>query len=110
MAGGQHFLTRWGEVVYEWKCRGGPTARSIGSGIAHHKHRGSQLHARAEQRNPRAENHPSDTAMNHSDKHTLINPGRKAGLNTQDIYAALTSQPHEGSDTALGQSAGNGYR
>ncbi len=47
--------------------------------------------------------------MNHTDYHTLINRGRKAGLGTRELYAALTARPPEGSDTPLGQSDGNGY-
>jgi hypothetical protein len=47
--------------------------------------------------------------MSHSDHNTLIARARKAGLNTQELYAALTAQPPEGSDAPLGQSDGNGF-
>jgi hypothetical protein len=48
--------------------------------------------------------------MRHStDYHTLIQRGRKAGLNARELYAALAGHSPEGSDTALGQADCNGY-
>ncbi len=45
----------------------------------------------------------------HSNYHTLINRGRKAGLNTREIYSAMTAHPPEGRDRVPGQPDGNGY-
>ena len=47
--------------------------------------------------------------MSHSDYRTLIARGRKAGLNTGELYAALASRPSEAADQQPGQSDGNGY-
>lgn len=47
--------------------------------------------------------------MSHTDYNTLLNQGRKAGLNTRELYAALSARPPEGSDAPHGQSDGNGY-
>jgi hypothetical protein len=38
----------------------------------------------------------------------MLNRGRKAGLNTRDLYAAIASQGMEGNQ-ALGQTDTNGY-
>jgi len=40
---------------------------------------------------------------------TLISRGRKAGLNTRDLYSAMSATPAEGGDRAPGQSDGNGF-
>jgi hypothetical protein len=40
---------------------------------------------------------------------TLINRGRKAGLNTRDLYSAMASLVVEGSDQAPGRADGNGF-
>jgi len=47
--------------------------------------------------------------MRHTDYNTLIARGRKAGLNTRDLYAALTAHPPEGNDRQMGQADSNGY-
>ncbi len=41
--------------------------------------------------------------------HTLIARGRKAGLNTRELYSAIASVPVAGVARSLGQSDGNGY-
>jgi hypothetical protein len=38
----------------------------------------------------------------------MLNRGRKAGLNTRELYTAIASQASEG-DQALGQTDTNGY-
>jgi hypothetical protein len=48
--------------------------------------------------------------MSHpSGYHTLINRGRKAGLNTRELYSAMAGRAPEGADTVLGQADCNGY-
>jgi hypothetical protein len=47
--------------------------------------------------------------MTHSNYLTLINRGRKAGLGTGELYAALSTRPSEGVDAAPGQVDGNGF-
>jgi hypothetical protein len=47
--------------------------------------------------------------MSHSDYRTLVARGRKAGLSTGELYAALASRPAEGVEAQPGQSDGNGY-
>ena len=47
--------------------------------------------------------------MSHTDYRTLIARGRKAGLTTNELYAALAAHPREGVDQHPGQSDGNGY-
>ena len=47
--------------------------------------------------------------MSHTDYNTLIARGRKAGLSTGELYAALAARPPEGSESQLGQADGNGY-
>jgi hypothetical protein len=47
--------------------------------------------------------------MSHTDYRTLIARGRKAGLTTGELYAALAARPPEGADQQPGQSDGNGY-
>ena len=47
--------------------------------------------------------------MNHTDDNTLIARGRKAGLNTRELYAALSSRPPEDQDGTPGESDGNGF-
>src|SRR4051794_23893188 len=44
----------------------------------------------------------------YSDYQTLINRGRKAGLSTRELYAAMATRPPEGADDA-GRADGNGY-
>ena len=39
----------------------------------------------------------------------MISRGRKAGLNTRDLYSAMSSRPAEGCDQVLGQLDGNGF-
>jgi len=39
----------------------------------------------------------------------MINRGRKAGLNTRDLYTAMASRPAEGTDQVMGQLDGNGF-
>jgi hypothetical protein len=40
---------------------------------------------------------------------TLIDRGRKAGLNTRDLYSAMASSRLEGADSVLGQADSNGF-
>ena len=47
--------------------------------------------------------------MSHTDYRTLIARGRKAGLTTNELYAALSARPPEGGDEQPGQSDSNGY-
>ena len=47
--------------------------------------------------------------MSRSDYRTLLNHGRKAGLNTRELYNALASRPPEASDISAGQADGNGF-
>lgn len=39
----------------------------------------------------------------------LINRGRKAGLNTREIYSALSSRPPEADERGLGVTDSNGF-
>ena len=43
------------------------------------------------------------------DYRTLINLGRKAGLNTSELYRALASRRPEAGDRGPGQADGNGF-
>lgn len=45
--------------------------------------------------------------MSRRDYRTLINLGRKSGLNTAEIYTALTTRPPQAGDTSGADS--NGY-
>jgi hypothetical protein len=45
----------------------------------------------------------------HNDYQKLLDQGRKAGLNTQELYSAMSARPSEGSDLSPGQTDGNGY-
>jgi hypothetical protein len=47
--------------------------------------------------------------MTHSNNRTLINRGRKAGLNTGELYSALATRPSEGADQVPGVLDGNGF-
>jgi hypothetical protein len=47
--------------------------------------------------------------MSHTDYRTLIARGRKAGLTTGELYAALAARPPEGTDQQPGQADGNGF-
>ncbi len=48
--------------------------------------------------------------MSHNSKYsTLINRGRKAGLNTGEIYSAMSTRPGEGTDLPQGELDGNGF-
>jgi hypothetical protein len=47
--------------------------------------------------------------MSHLPYHTLIDRGRKAGLNTRELYSAIAAGPVEGADGQPGQADGNGY-
>ena len=47
--------------------------------------------------------------MSHSNSLALINRGRKAGLNTGELYTVLSTRPSEGADEAPGQVDGNGF-
>lgn len=44
-----------------------------------------------------------------TDYRTLINRGRKAGLNTRELYLAMAAAPLEGSDRTPGQADCNGF-
>jgi hypothetical protein len=39
----------------------------------------------------------------------LIDLGRKAGLRTSELYAALSTRPPEGGESGQGQADGNGF-
>jgi hypothetical protein len=43
-----------------------------------------------------------------TDYRTLINRGRKAGLNTRELYSAMSARPSEG-EQAPGQADTNGF-
>ncbi len=47
--------------------------------------------------------------MSRSSANNRINRGRKAGLSTRELYAALSAQAPEGNEEQPGQSDGNGY-
>ena len=47
--------------------------------------------------------------MSHSNYHTLVDRGRKAGLGTGELYSALSARPSEGADQGQGQVDGNGF-
>jgi hypothetical protein len=47
--------------------------------------------------------------MSRSDNHELIARGRKAGLSTRELYAALAGRPPEGVDQQPGTTDENGY-
>jgi hypothetical protein len=47
--------------------------------------------------------------MSHTHYLTLIDRGRKAGLSTRDLYAAMSTRPSEGVDETPGQVDGNGF-
>jgi hypothetical protein len=57
----------------------------------------------------RNKNSGSMVFMSHSNINTLLARGRKAGLSTRELYAALSSRPPEGTDAPPGQSDSNGY-
>jgi hypothetical protein len=46
--------------------------------------------------------------MKHTDNRTLLDRGRKAGLNTRDLYQALASRRGD-ENMGPGQTDGNGY-
>jgi hypothetical protein len=48
--------------------------------------------------------------MTHNSNYrTLINRGRKAGLNTGELYSAMTTRSSEGADLTSGELDGNGF-
>ena len=47
--------------------------------------------------------------MRHTNHHTLIDRGRKAGLGTSELYQAIGARPPEGGDQAPGQADENGF-
>ena len=47
--------------------------------------------------------------MNQNSYHRLINRGRKAGLNSQELNQALATRPVSGDEQTPGQSDCNGY-
>jgi hypothetical protein len=47
--------------------------------------------------------------MSRSDYNSLIARGRKAGLSTRELYAAMSSVPAEAHEETPGQSDGNGF-
>jgi len=47
--------------------------------------------------------------MSRSDYRTLLNHGRKAGLNTREMYVALATRPLEAHDTSNRLADGNGF-
>jgi hypothetical protein len=46
--------------------------------------------------------------MRHTDYRTLVDRGRKAGLNSVDLYNALTARRREAGDHNIGETDGNG--
>lgn len=47
--------------------------------------------------------------MSRSDDRILIDRGRRAGLTTAELYAAMAMRPPEGHDRHPGQTDSNGY-
>jgi hypothetical protein len=47
--------------------------------------------------------------MSHSNYQTLINRGRKAGLNTRELYSALAARSEQAHEHVPGQTDCNGY-
>jgi hypothetical protein len=47
--------------------------------------------------------------MSHSDYHTLIARGRKAGLRTSELYQAISARRPEEGDQGFGRADGNGF-
>lgn len=47
--------------------------------------------------------------MSRSDNSSLIARGRKAGLGTRELYAALSARPPEGQENQPGTSDENGF-
>ncbi len=47
--------------------------------------------------------------MSRSDHSRLLDHGRKAGLNTREIYRALATQPPEANDNSNRIADGNGF-
>jgi len=45
----------------------------------------------------------------HTDHRTLVSRGRKAGLNTRELYSALAARPEETTEQISGLSDCNGY-
>ena len=58
----------------------------------------------------RARNTARGRGMNHRDYRSLIDRGRKAGLNTSDLYRALEARPAETGDLSRGSADGNGFQ
>jgi hypothetical protein len=50
-----------------------------------------------------------EATMSRTDYHMLINRGRKAGLNTADLYRALSSRPVDPQSSTSGQPDCNGF-
>lgn len=47
--------------------------------------------------------------MSHTDYRTLVDRGRRAGLNTSELYRALAGRPPLSSDAFQGLADGNGF-
>jgi hypothetical protein len=47
--------------------------------------------------------------MSHTSHRVLLNHGRKAGLNTNELYRALSTQPPEAHDHSNRHADGNGF-
>jgi hypothetical protein len=47
--------------------------------------------------------------MRHRDYHNLIHMGRKAGLNTAELYRAMTTRPLDRQSGVTGQADCNGF-
>jgi hypothetical protein len=47
--------------------------------------------------------------MSHRDYHNLIHMGRKAGLNTAELYRAMTTRPLDRQSVGTGQTDCNGF-
>ena len=59
--------------------------------------------------NPIARKKEAVIMSRYIDYRRLLDRGRKAGLNTRELYSAMSARPSEGSDLSPGQSDGNGY-
>jgi hypothetical protein len=54
-------------------------------------------------------NSTEEDEMGHTDYRTLIDRGRKAGLNAAELYRAIAARQPEGGEQAVGQADCNGF-
>ncbi len=47
--------------------------------------------------------------MSRSDYRTLVDRGRRAGLNTRELYQAMATRPLDAPQLLMGRTDGNGY-